>query len=150
MPLSDEFWNENRYVLHAIDGHTKWHEVSKIRKKSKFAPIEWIKSIIRKINRVFDADVYIIRSYNRREYGNNLIEQYIEGDIILETSASETPEQNSVVERARGTLTAKACVIRTHAKLPKYLANKMYKTTAYILNQTLNKALKWRTSYEII
>lgn len=112
------------------------------RNKSKIVLTGWTKLVIRKINRILDADVCVIRSDNERGFGNDLIELCTEVGIIFETLASTTPEQNGLVERVGGTLTPKAHVTRVHANLPKYLGNEMYKLAVYILNRTPNEALK--------
>ena len=90
--MNEECWNGDRYMVHAIDKYTKWHEVSTIKTKSKPVLMRWIKSVIRKIQRAFNADVCIIRSDNERGFGNELANLCTDLGIIFETSARITPE----------------------------------------------------------
>ncbi|KAI0997602.1 hypothetical protein K3495_g10584 [Podosphaera aphanis] len=154
VPLTEQCWNGDRYMLHAVDEYTKWHEVSTIRKKSRLVLMRWIKSVIRKIGRVFDADVCCIRSDNEQGFGNDLVDLCAELGIILETTTKYTPEQNGLAERAGGTLTLRARAMRIQGNLPKSLANEIYKTAAllshmcpigclaYVLNKEISKGDK--------
>lgn len=108
VPMTDECWNGDRYMVHAIDEYTKWHEVSTIKNKSKPVLIRWIKSLIRKIQRLYNADVCIIRSDNERGFGNDLVNLCTELGIVYETAVKATPEQNGLAERSGGVLTARA------------------------------------------
>lgn len=137
-------------MLHAVDEFTKWHEVSTVRNKSKYVLMHWIKSVIRKIQRLFNFDIGVIRSDNERGFGNELIALCDGLGVKFEAAVKGTPEQNGLAERAGGIPTTKARVMRIHGNLPKSLANEMYKTAAYILNRTLIESLKWRTPYELI
>ncbi|KAI0992162.1 hypothetical protein K3495_g16024, partial [Podosphaera aphanis] len=148
--MTEECWNGDKYMLHAIDEYTKWHEITTVRSKSKAVLMWWIKSIIRKIQRNYNADVCVIRSDNERGFGNDLINLCSELGIIFEPAVRATPEQNGLAERAGGTLTARARAMRIQGNLPKSLANEMYKTAAYILNRTPTEALGWKTPFEMV
>ncbi|KAI0991441.1 hypothetical protein K3495_g16746, partial [Podosphaera aphanis] len=132
-------------MLHAIDEFSKWHEISTIRTKSKPVLMRWIKSVIRKIQRIFNSDVHVIRSDNERGFGNELIELCAELGIIFEPAAVATPEQNGLAERAGATLTSRARAMRLQANLPTTPINELYKAAAYILNRTPTENLGWRT-----
>ena len=41
VPVSDQCWNGDRYMLHAINEYTKWHEVVTVRNKSKSILMRW-------------------------------------------------------------------------------------------------------------
>ena len=150
VPINEPCWNNDKYMLQAMDEFTKWHEVVTTRDKSKITLMHWIKSVIRKAQRVFDADRCIIRSDNERGFGNELVELCLELGIVFETAAVAAPEQNGLAERAGGILTRRARAMRLHGKLPKILANEMYKTSAYILNRTPTESLGWKTPFELV
>ncbi|KAI6245472.1 hypothetical protein HI914_06743 [Erysiphe necator] len=97
-----------------------------------FVLAHWIKSVIRKIQRLFDADVCIIRSDNKRGL------------------VKATPEQNVLAERTGGILIARARAMRLKGNLPKFLANELNNTTPYILNRTPIEVLGWKTSNEMV
>ncbi|KAI0998112.1 hypothetical protein K3495_g10081 [Podosphaera aphanis] len=83
-------------------------------------------------------------------FGNDLIQLCNELGISFEPTVKGTPEQNGPAERAGGTLTMKARVMRIHGNLPKSLANELFKTARYILNRTPTQFLNWKTPYEMV
>ncbi|KAI6245916.1 hypothetical protein HI914_05941 [Erysiphe necator] len=92
--------------------------------------MHWIKSVMRKIQRLFSADVCFIRFDNKSGFGNDLFDLSSELGITYETAVKATPEQKRLAERAGALLTARARAMRIQGNLPKSLANELYKTTS--------------------
>jgi hypothetical protein len=61
--------------------------------------------------------------------------------MILEQTISDAPQQNGILEQSRRVILQRARVMRIQSKLPKILWPELVKTTVYILNRTLRKAL---------
>lgn len=53
--------------------------------------MRWIKSIIRKINRILDANFCVISSDNERGFGNDLVYLCTKLGIKFETTATDAP-----------------------------------------------------------
>jgi hypothetical protein len=98
-------------------------------------------ALIRKIQRVYNADVVAIRSDNEKGFGNDLINTTEELGMLYEPAPAGTKEPNGLIERAGGVLTQRARAMRIHANLPKDLSHEMYRTAAYIVNCTPTEAL---------
>lgn len=52
--------------------------------------MRWIKSVIREIDRVFEADVWCLRSDNEQSFGNDLVDLCAKQEIILVTTTKAT------------------------------------------------------------
>ncbi|KAK1914257.1 hypothetical protein P3342_007503 [Pyrenophora teres f. teres] len=150
IPVGDECIDGSKYAIHAVDEYTKWHEISTIKRKDKTTLIRWFMSLIRRIQRVYNADVVAIRCDNEAGFGNDLINMTEELGILYESAPPGTKEPNGLVERAGGVLTQRARAMRLHSQLPKDLSHEMYRTAAYILNRTPTEALGWKTPYEAV
>ncbi|KAK1912620.1 hypothetical protein P3342_004556 [Pyrenophora teres f. teres] len=150
IPVGDECIDGSKYAIHAVDEYTKWHEISTIKRKDKTTLIRWFMYLIRRIQRVYNADVVAIRCDNEAGFGNDLINMTEELGILYESAPPGTKEPNGLVERAGGVLTQRARAMRLHSQLPKDLSHEMYRTAAYILNRTPTEALGWKTPYEAV
>lgn len=54
------------------------------------------------IENQFQAKISILRSDNGREYYNNFLETFLQGKgILIQSSCSNTPEQNGIAERKK-------------------------------------------------
>ena len=150
VPVSDECIDGSKYALHSMDEDTKWHEIATVKRKDKPTLTRWFMSLIRKIQRVYKADVVAIRCDNEKGFGNDLINTTEELGMLYEPAPPYTKEPNGLIERAGGVLTQRARAMRIHARLPKNLSHEMYRTAAYILNRTPTEALGWKTPYEVV
>jgi hypothetical protein len=107
-------------------------------------------ALIRRIQRVYNADVVAVRCDNEKGFGNDLIDITEELGMLYKPAPPGTKEPNGLIERAGGVLTQRARAMLIHAKLPKNLSHEMYRTAAYILNRTPTEALGWKTPYEVV
>lgn len=150
IPVGEECSDSSKYALHSMDEHSKWHEIATIKRKDKLTLVRWFMSLIRRIQRTYDADVVAVRCNNEKGFGNNLISMTEELDMLYKPAPAGTKEPNGLIERAGGVLTQRARAMRIHANLPKDLSHEMYHTAAYMLNRTPTKALGWKTPYEVV
>ncbi|KAI1515853.1 Pol protein [Pyrenophora tritici-repentis] len=150
IPMGEECIDGSKYAAHSIDEYSKWHEIATIKRKDKPTLTRWFMALIRRIQRVYDADVVAIRCDNEKGFGNDLINTTEELGMLYEPAPPGTKEPNGLTERAGGVLTQRARAMRIHAHLPKNLSHEMYRTAAYILNRTPTEALGWKTPYEIV
>ena len=60
VPVGEECLDGIKYALHSIDKHSKWHEIATIKRKDKPMLTRWFMALIRKIQRVYNADVVAI------------------------------------------------------------------------------------------
>jgi hypothetical protein len=133
-----------------MDEYSKWHEIATPCRKDRPTLTRWFMALIRRIQRMYDADVIAVRCDNERGFGNDLIGITEELGMLHELAPPGTKEPNGLIERAGGVLTQRARSMRIHANLPKSLSHEMYRTAAYILNRTPIEALGWKTPYEIV
>lgn len=150
VPVGDKCIDGTKYALHSMDEHSKWHEIATIKRKDKLTLTRWFMALIRKIQRVYNADVVAVRCDNEKGFGNDLIDTTEELGMLYEPAPAGTKEPNGLIERAGGVLTQRARAMRIHANLPKDLSHEMYRTAAYILNRTPTEALGWKTPYEVV
>jgi hypothetical protein len=149
IPVGEECIDGSKYAAHSNDEHLKWHEIATIKQKDKPTLTHWFMALIRKIQRVYNADIVAIQCNNEKGFGNDLINTTEELGMLYEPAPAITKEQNGHIERASGVLTQRARAMRMHAHLPKNLLHGMYRMAAHILNCTPTKALGWKTPYKV-
>jgi hypothetical protein len=98
-------------------------------------------ALIRRIQRVYNADVVAIRCDNEKGFSNNLINTIEDLGILYEPALLSIKELNRLIKRVGRVLIQRARAMRIHAHLPKNLSHEMYHTAAYILNRTPTEAL---------
>jgi hypothetical protein len=148
--MGEECNDGSKYAAHSMDEYSKWHEIATIKRKDKPTLTRWFMALIRRIQRVHNADVVAIQCDNKKGFGNDLINTTEELGMLYEPAPASTKEPNGLIECAGGVVTQRACAMRIHAHLPKDLSHEMYCTATYILNRTPTKALGWKTPYEVI
>jgi hypothetical protein len=148
--VGEECIDGSRYGQHSVDEYSKWHEIATLKRKDKPTLTRWFMALIRRIQRVYNADVVAVRCDNEKGFGNDLIDITEELGMLYEPAPPGTKEPNGLIERAGGVLTQRARAMLIHAKLPKNLSHEMYRTAAYILNRTPTEALGWKTPYEVV
>ena len=141
--------NGDKYAPHLVDQYSGYHILETLRQRNKASLSAWLSRSIYWIIRQFDCDVIAIRSDNERGYRTYLEEMTKHLGIRLEYTVVDTPSQNGGAEVAGGSLSARARALRLHANLPEELAHEMYRSAAYILNQTPAARLDWKTPYEV-
>jgi hypothetical protein len=148
--MGEECIDGSKYGLHSVDEDSKWHEIATSKRKDKPTLTRWFIALIRRIQRVYNANVVAIRCDNEKGFGNDLINTTKELGILYELAPAGTKEPNGLIKRSGGVLTQLARAMRIHANLPKNLLHEMYRTAAYILNRTPTEALGWKTPYKVV
>jgi hypothetical protein len=103
--VGEECIDSSKYASHSIDEYSKWHEIATIKRKDKPTLTRWFMALIRKIQRVYNADVVAIRSDNEKGFGNNLINTTEELGMLYEPAPARTKEPNRLIKRVGGVLT---------------------------------------------
>ncbi|KAJ9540324.1 hypothetical protein OSB04_026830 [Centaurea solstitialis] len=99
----------------------------------------------------FGKNVKRIRSDNGVEFqSRQMLDYYTENGILLETSCTDTPQQNGVVERKHRHILEVARALRFEAGLPIEFWGECILTAMYIINRLPTKVLKNKTPYEIL
>jgi hypothetical protein len=98
-------------------------------------------ALIRRTQRVYNADVVAIRCDNEKGFSNNLINITEELGMLYELALPSIKELNRLIKRIGGVLIQRARAMRIHAYLLKNLSHEMYYTAAYILNYTPTEVL---------
>ncbi|CAL1374616.1 unnamed protein product [Linum trigynum] len=81
---------------------------------------------------------------------NSLRDYYEENGIVLQTSCTDTPQQNGVVERKHRHLLETARALMFHAGLPVRFWGDCVLTAAYLVNRLPSSIIGWKTPFEIL
>lgn len=99
----------------------------------------------------FNMKVRRIRADNGSEFKSRfMLDFYASNGILLETSCTDTPQQNGVVERKHRHILEVARSLRPHANLPISFWGECILTATYIINRLPTKAIKNRTPFDIL
>jgi hypothetical protein len=90
VPMGEECIDGSKYGLHLIDEHSKWHEIATPKRKDKPTLTRWFVTLIRRIQRVYNADVVAIRCDNEKGFGNDLINITEELGMLYEPAPAGT------------------------------------------------------------
>ena len=103
-----------------IDDHTHLCWVYLMREKSEVRRI--FKEFYRMIENHFQTKISILRSNNRTEYFNKVLETFLnEKRILHQSSCSDTHEQNGIVEHKNKHLLEVVRAMMFYMNIPKYL-----------------------------
>jgi hypothetical protein len=133
-------YNGDRWLLHAVDQNSKWHEGTCLADKAGPTLKQAVKRLLAKIQRQFNQVVVVIQLDSEEGY-SALYELLKDLGIAIELRAPYTEEQNGGTERAGAMIIIRARAIRVEASLPKELSNECVMTAIYLLNRTPVKAL---------
>ncbi|GJZ82873.1 retrovirus-related pol polyprotein from transposon TNT 1-94 [Tanacetum coccineum] len=120
-------------------------------KRSKNEAPEEIKTFLKKITSLLQAQVIIVRIDNGIEFKNQVLKEYFDSiGISHQASSVRTPQQNGVVERRNRTLveTARTMLIFSCALL--FLWAEAIAITCYTQNRSIIHRRFDKTSYELI
>jgi hypothetical protein len=105
IPVGEECTDSSKYAAHCMDEYSEWHEITIIKRKDKLTLIRWFIALIRRIQRVYNADVVAIRCDNEKGFSNDLINITEELGMLYEPAPPSIKELNGLIERAGGVLT---------------------------------------------
>jgi hypothetical protein len=150
VPTGQTCYNGDKYLLHAVDEYSKWHEAITLTHKSLQHVLPAIKDLLAKIKRQYNYVVIVLKIDGDRGYGQELYSIARHLGIKIELRAPDTPAQLGLAEQAGNVIIIKARALKIHAGLPKTLSNELAITAARIANVTPTEANGWKTPYEMI
>lgn len=104
--------------------------------KHKSEVKEYLPMFYNMVKMQFGKVVKRIRTNNGSEFqSRDMLDYYIENGMILETSCTDTPQQNRVVERKHRHVLDVARALRFQAKLPIDFWGECVLTATYIINR---------------
>ncbi|GJR41900.1 putative ribonuclease H-like domain-containing protein [Tanacetum coccineum] len=137
------------YCLVVTDDFSRFSWVFFFATKDETSGI--LKAFITKIENQLDHKVKLIRSDNRTEFKNSIMNQFCEmNGIKREFSVAMTPQQNGVAERKNKTLIEAAKTMLVDSKLPTTFWAEAVNTACYLLNRVLVIKPHNKTPYELI
>ncbi|GKD42653.1 putative ribonuclease H-like domain-containing protein [Tanacetum coccineum] len=111
---------------------------------------EILKNFIKEIENLVDKKVKIIRSDNRTEFKNKVMDDFCrEKGIKREYSVAKTPQQNGVAERRNRTLIKATRTMLADFKLPTTFWAEVVSTACYVQNGVLVVKPHNKTPYEL-
>lgn len=137
------------YFLTIVDDFSRATWVYLLKYKSDAQ--RYILMFCKMIERQFGAKVKCIQSDNGSEFRTQeLMSHYENEGIIFQTSCTDTPQQNGVVERKHRHLLETARALRFRAGLPLHFWGECVLTAAYLINRMPIKPIQNKTPFEIL
>lgn len=138
---------KKRYILTVIDDYSRFTKVYFM--ESKDEAIKYIKQFCEYAKTQLKGKPKIIRSDRGREYVNNSLRNYLHDEgIIIQYTASYSPQQNGVAERKNRSLIEMAkCMLLDAGLEKKYWAEAVY-TANYLQNILPTKPAN-KTPYQL-
>ncbi|CAH9110065.1 unnamed protein product [Cuscuta epithymum] len=138
-----------RYFLSIVDDFTRGVWVYLMKNKSEVG--QKLIQFCNMIENQFDKRVKCIRSDNGMEFQTNLLSEYYKRQgIILETSCTDTPQQNGVVERKQRHILEVARALRFQSGLPIDFWGECILTAVYIINRLPSQVILNKSPYEML
>lgn len=140
--------NGYRYYFKLTDGFSKDKHVYFLKYKSEtFKFFLEFKSLLEKQS---GHQIKRLVNDNGGEYLDGEFQKYLKSEgIVMDTTASYTPQQNPISERGNRTTTERARCILINAKLPKKFWAEAVATAVYIENRSPEASLKLQTPHEL-
>ncbi|GKB25361.1 putative ribonuclease H-like domain-containing protein [Tanacetum coccineum] len=148
-PINVKSLMKKSYCLVVTNDFSRFSWVFFLATKDETSGI--LKTFITEIENQLDYKVKVIRSDNRTEFKNSVMNQLCEmKGIKREFSVTMTPQQNGVAERRNKTLIEAARTMLVNFKLPTTFWVKAVNTACYVLNRVLVIKPHTKTPYELI
>ncbi|KAK2966571.1 hypothetical protein RJ640_009343 [Escallonia rubra] len=112
---------------------------------------EYLLQFFNWVHTQFHMDIKALRTDNGLEFSHrDLMSYYSDHGMEHQTSCTDTPRKNGVVERKHLHLLEVARALRFQANLPIFFWGECVLTAAYLINRMPLSTLKDRTPYEIL
>ncbi|GJZ71951.1 putative ribonuclease H-like domain-containing protein [Tanacetum coccineum] len=135
-------------LWHRRPGHINFKLINKLVKENVVKGI--LKKFITEIENLVDKKVKVIRSDNRTEFKNSVMNDFCEKKgIRREFSVARTPQQNSVAKRRNRTLIEAARTLLADSQLPTTFWAEAVNTVCYVQNRVLVVKPQNKTLYEL-
>ncbi|KAK3012143.1 hypothetical protein RJ639_012142 [Escallonia herrerae] len=148
-PYRTKSHSRSHYFLTIVDDHSRatWVFLMKCKSETRHYILmffNWVKT-------QFNIRIKVFRTDNGLEFGHHeLLHHYFENGMDRQTSCTDTPQQNGVVERKHRHLFEVARALRFQAKLPVRFWGECVLTAAYLINRMPLSVLQNRTPYEVL
>nr|GEZ00323.1 Gag-Pol polyprotein [Tanacetum cinerariifolium] len=120
-PMRIESINKKKYILVIVDDYTRFGWVRFLRTKDETPKV--IKKFILTTQRALNATVRYVRTDNGTEFVNKTLIEFFESvGITHNTSVTQSPQQNDIVERRNQTLMEAARTMLIFAKALLFLS----------------------------
>ncbi|CAL1375187.1 unnamed protein product [Linum trigynum] len=137
------------YFLTIVDDYSRTVWVYLLKYKSEVA--RYLLMFFNQVRTQYAGRVKRVQTDNGREFGVPALQDYYEQEgIILQTSCTDTPQQNGVVERKHRHLLNTARALRFHSGLPTRFWGECVLTTAYLINRLPLTSIQNRTPYDVL
>ncbi|GKA76673.1 retrovirus-related pol polyprotein from transposon TNT 1-94 [Tanacetum coccineum] len=141
--------NRKKYVLVIVDDYSRFTWVNFLASKDE--ALDFIIKFLKMIQVRLNAPVRNIRTDNGTEFVNQSLRSYYECvDISHETSVTQSPQQNGVIERRNHTLVKAARTKLIYAKAPLFIWAEVVATACYTQNQSIIRRCHGKTPYELL
>lgn len=136
-----------RYFILFKDEYTNFRLVYVI--KTKDEAYQCMKEFVAKVKADTGHKIVRLQSDCGSEFMSKRTQEFLlEKEIVHETSAPFTPEQNGFIERDNRTVMESVRSMLFQKKLPEKLWDECVKSAVYLLNRTLNKNTGNQTPFE--
>ncbi|CAH9112219.1 unnamed protein product [Cuscuta epithymum] len=138
-----------RYFLSIVDDYTRGVWVYLMKNKSEVPQL--LIHFCNMVNTQFEQKVKRIRADNGVEFQtNSLLDYYGHTGILLETSCTDTPQQNGVVERKHRHILEVARALRFQSGLPIDFWGECILTAVYIINRLPSPIIQNKSPFEML
>ncbi|KAJ9556676.1 hypothetical protein OSB04_011290, partial [Centaurea solstitialis] len=143
-PAPNSKKNQFRYFVLFVDDFSRMTWVYFMKHKSE-VPDKFF-MFYKMIQTQFNKKIQILRSDNGGEFVNQTMQSFIqENGLIHQTSCSNTPQQNGVVERNNRILLEKTRAMMIESQVPKSFWPEAVATSVYLLNRLPTQILGHKT-----
>ncbi|GKA07354.1 retrovirus-related pol polyprotein from transposon TNT 1-94 [Tanacetum coccineum] len=148
-PMRVESINGKKYVLVIVDDYSRYTWTHFLRSKDETPGV--LIDFLTLVQRGLHAHVTTVRTDKGTEFLNKTLHAYFAKEGIRhETSTTQTPKQNGVVERRNRTLVEAARTMLSAAKVPLFFWAEAIATTCFTQNRSLVIPRHEKTPYHII
>ena len=135
------------YLLVIVDEYSRYYMVIPLAKKSDAA--QAIINQIKLLENLTSLKLQTLHTDGGGEFLNSTLEEFLTASgINLTTTTRDSPQLNSIVERANQTLTVNSRCMMNHADSPMELCNLAYKYSAQIHNLLPSKSINYEIPAE--
>ncbi|CAH9085646.1 unnamed protein product [Cuscuta epithymum] len=138
-----------RYFLSIVDDFTRGVWVYLMKNKSEVS--QFLIKFCNMVYTQFEQRVKRIRADNGVEFQTNILSDYYgRNGILLETSCTDTPQQNGVVERKHRHILEVARALRFQSGLPINFWGECILTAVYIINRLPSPVIFNKSPFEML
>jgi reverse transcriptase-like protein/Pol polyprotein/gag-pre-integrase-like protein len=143
MPIA---YNGDQWITHLLDEAT--YTQYAYTHKNKNDTLSCLEHFRKYIKHRYGRDLVIVHLDGERTLGSDFDTWTMDGGILPERTAPDTPDQNGPSERSGGVIVGKARRLRIDALLPEDLWPEFIRAAVYLMNRSPTRVLDWQTPIE--